>query len=97
MFSTCSHDVLQVTYSDLRASKARAGVETDAIATSTTVDLDFTSVRLEVLRRVLSRHTALNRPPALRDSLLSETELRQSCARSYLDLCSDDVDTSDFL
>ena len=85
------------THSDLSTSEARAGIETDTVTTSTTVNLDLTSVGLEGLRRVLGGHTALNCKAALRDSLLSEAKLRQGCTRSNLNLSGDDVDTRDLL
>jgi hypothetical protein len=49
------------------------------------------------LRCILSGDTALDGEAALGDSLLCKTKLRKSRARSNLDLCGDDVDTSDLL
>ena len=85
------------TYSDLRTSETGAGVETDTISTSTAVDLDLTSVGLEVLRRILSSNTALDGEAALRDSFLRKTELGKRRTRSNLDLCCYDVDASNLL
>lgn len=84
-------------YRDLRTGEARAGVETHTISTRATVDLDLTSVGLEVLRRVFCGDTALDGETTLRDRLLSETELGERCTRGDLDLCGDDVDARDFL
>lgn len=85
------------THSNLSTRETRACVETNTVAAGTTVDLNFTRIRLEVLGGVLSGNTALDGKAALGDCLLGKTKLRQGCARSDLDLCRDDVDTSYFL
>ena len=85
------------TYSDLSARETRACIETDTIATSTTVDFNLTRVGLEALGGILSRNTALNREATLSDRFLSETKLGQGCTSSDLNLGGDDVDASDFL
>ena len=82
---------------DLRTREARARVKADTVATSTAVDLDLARVRLEVLRRILGGDTALDGESALGDGVLGQAELGQSGACSDLNLCSDDIETSDFL
>lgn len=85
------------THSDLGTSETRAGVEANTISTSTAVDLNLTSVWLEVLSGILSGDTALNGKSTLGDGFLSKTELGQGRASSDLNLRRNDVDAGDFL
>lgn len=85
------------TYGDLGASEARAGVKTHTIATGAAVHLNLTRVGLEALRRVFSGDTALNREATLGNRLLGQTELGKRSTRRDLNLCGNDVDTSNFL
>ena len=86
-----------MTYGDLSTSETGARVETHAISTSAAVYLNLTGVGLEVLRRILSCNTALDREPPLSYRFLSETELGQRCTRGDLNLSGDDIDASNFL
>ena len=63
------------THSNLGTSETGASVETNAIATSATIDLNFPGIRLESSCSIFGGDTALNSETALGDSLLSETEL----------------------
>ena len=85
------------TYRDLCARETGAGIETHAVATGTAVHFDLTRVRLEVLRRVFGRHTALDGETTLGDGLLSESKLGECSTCRNLDLSSNDIDASDFL
>ena len=60
---------------DLGTGETGTGIETDTVTTSGSVDLDPTSVWLEVGSRVFGGNTALNSRTALLDSLLAETEV----------------------
>lgn len=82
---------------DLCTSEAGTCIETDAVATSTAVHLDFTGVWLEALSGILGGDTALDRETALGNSILGQTELGEGCTSSNLDLSSDDIESSDFL
>lgn len=86
-----------VTHSNLGASEAGAGIETNTVATCATVDFNFTSIRLESSCSIFGGDTALNSETALGDSILGETELWQSGTSCDLDLSSNNVDASDFL
>jgi hypothetical protein len=82
---------------DLSASKTGTGIESDTIATSTAIDLDLSSVRLEVCSRIFGSNTTLNCEPAPGDRVLRQTELSKSRASCDLDLGSDDIKSGDFL
>lgn len=98
LVSICRQNRLhKPTHSDLRTSEAGAGIQTDTVTTGAAVHLDLASIRLEVLRGVLSRDTALNGESTLRDCLLREAQLWERRASSNLDLSSDNIDTRDFL
>lgn len=84
-------------YRDLSASETGRRVETHAVSTCTTVDLDLASVRLEALCRVFGRHSTLDREATLRNSFLGQAQLCQCCTRGDLDLRSDDINAGDFL
>lgn len=57
---------------DLCSRKARARIQANTVSTSATIHFDLTGVRLEILRRVLSRDTALDSEATLCDGLLGE-------------------------
>jgi hypothetical protein len=83
--------------SDLSARKARARIETNTVSTRASVDLNFSSIGLEVVSSIFGGDTALDGKAALGDGLLGETELGKGCASSDLDLGRDDVEASDLL
>jgi hypothetical protein len=83
--------------SDLGARKARAGIETDTVATSAAVHLDLSSVGLEACSWVFSGDTALDGEASLGDGLLSETELGEGCTRSNLDLGRNNIEPGNLL
>ena len=82
---------------DLSSGKTRASIETNTVTASTAVDFNLSGVRLETSSGVFGGNTALNGEPALSDSFLGQTELREGSPSSNLDLSSNDVDTRDFL
>lgn len=85
------------TYRDLSSGETRTGVQPDSVSTSTSVDLDLTSVRLEVGSGVLGRDSTLDGEPSLGDRILGQSKGRERSSSSNLDLSGDDVDSGDFL
>lgn len=84
-------------YCDLSTRETRASIQSNTIATSTAVNLNLSSIGLEVLSGIFSGNTALNSESALGDGFLSKTKLREGSASCDLNLRSNDIDTSDFL
>ena len=84
-------------YSDLGTSEARAGIETDTVTTSTTVNLDLSGIGLEALSSIFGGDTTLDSETTLGDSILGQTKLRQSGTGGNLNLSSNDINSSDFL
>ena len=85
------------THSDLGTSETRAGIETNTVTASTAIHLDLSSIRLEVVRGVLSSDTALDSETTLGDCLLREAKLGKCGTGCDLDLGGDDVDAGDLL
>lgn len=85
------------THRNLCARKARARIEPDPIPTRTAIHLDLARVRLEIRSRILSRHTALYREPALLNHVLAQAQLGQGRSGGDLNLGRDNVDACDFL
>lgn len=83
--------------SDLRSSVSRRSIESNTVTTSRSVDLDFSSVRLEAGGRVLSGQSRLNGESSSVDVLLSQAKLGEGDTGRDLDLGSDNVDTGDLL
>jgi hypothetical protein len=77
--------------------KARGGIETNTITTCAAVDFDFTSVRLEAGSRIFCGDTTLNREATFGDCVLCKTELGKCGTGGNLNLCSNNIETSDFL
>ncbi len=82
---------------NLSTRETRTGVESNAITTSTAIDLDLSRVWLEVCSSIFGSDTTLNCKAALCDRVLSQTELGKSCASCDLDLGGDNVKSGDFL
>lgn len=85
------------TYSDLRSSEARTGIQPHTVPSSTPVHLDLARIRLEAVRGILGRDAALDRVATLGDCLLREAELGERRSSSDLDLGGDDIDSRDLL
>jgi len=83
--------------SDNGACETVTAIKADTVSTCGTVNLDLSSIRLELFCWVLSRDTALDGETSRRDAVLSETKLWQGRARSNLDLSSNDINASDLL
>lgn len=81
--------------SDLRTGITRARVQSDTITTSRSIDLNLTSVRLEVSCGILSGDTTLDSKSSPVDVLLGQTKLLEGYTSSNLNLSSDDVNTGD--
>ncbi len=86
-----------VVWRDLSTCETGTGVESDAITTSATIDLDLSCVWLEVCPRIFSSNTALNCEATLGDCVLRQTELRKSRASRNLNLSGNDIKSGDFL
>ena len=55
---------------DLCTREAGAGIKTDAVTTSTTIDFNLPCIRLEIGRRIFGSDTTLNREATLGDRIL---------------------------
>ena len=84
-------------YRNLSTCETGASIQSNTIATCTTVDFNLPSIWLKASSGVFRGHTALNRESALGDGILSETELRESRTCSDLDLSCNDIKTRNFL
>jgi hypothetical protein len=83
--------------SDYCTRESITTIQTHSIATCRAVDLDLSSVWLELPRRVFSRDTALNSETPGRNAVLSKPKLLQAGASSDLDLGSDKINAGDLL
>jgi hypothetical protein len=72
-------------------------IETDTVTTSRSVNLNLSGIWCEALCWIFCSDTALEGKAACGDVVLGQTELLKRCTSSNLDLCGNDVDTSDFL
>ena len=68
------NDMRCETYRDLRSSETRTSVQSDSVSSSTTVDLNLTSVRLEVGSGVLGRDSTLDGESSLGDCILGQAK-----------------------
>lgn len=80
---------------DLGTCVTGRGVETHTVTTGRAVDLDLSSVGLEVGAGIFSGDAALDGETTAVDVVLGETELLEGNTSSDLDLRSDNVDTGD--
>lgn len=81
----------------MSASETGACIETNTVTTRAAVHFNLSSIWLEAGSGVFGRDTALNGKATLGDGLLSETELRERCTCSNLNLRRNNVDARDLL
>ena len=82
---------------DDSTGKSVSTIKTDTVTTSTTVDLNLSGIGLEALSSIFGGDTTLDSETTLGDSILGQTELRQSGTGGNLNLSSNDINSSDFL
>jgi hypothetical protein len=81
----------------LGTGETRAGIQSNTVSTSTSVDLNLSGIRLEVGCSVFSRDSTLNSETSSGNVFLGQTQGSQSSASGDLDLRGDNVDTRNFL
>jgi len=79
------------------ADKPLSTIQAHTIATGRTVDLNFSSIGLEVLCWILRGDSALDRESTNLDFVLGQSELWEENARSDLNLSRHNVNARDFL
>jgi hypothetical protein len=85
------------THRDLSSCESRTSVQPNPVPSRTSVDLDLSSVRLEVGRGVFGGDPALDSEPSFGDRVLGESERGEGSSSGDLDLSGDDIDPGDLL
>lgn len=85
-----------VVWSNNCISKVVIIIEMDIIIVGGMVDFDFVGIRLELFGRIFSCNMVLDGKVLGGDVVLSEVELFKGGICCNLDLCSDNIDVSDF-
>ena len=88
---------VRTTDSDLRSSESRRSVQSNAISTRRSINLDLSSIGSESLSGVLGSDSTLDCVSSLGDRILRQSEFGKSSSSGDLDLSGDDVDSSDLL
>ena len=79
------------------ARESVSTIQSDAVTTSRSVDLNLSGVWRETLCRIFSCDTALDSKSTSRDAVLGKSKLSQSGTCSDLDLSSNEINASDLL
>jgi hypothetical protein len=72
-------------------------VQTNTVTTGRAVNLNLASIRLESLRRIFRRDTALDGKSSRGNAVLSQTQLLQRSTSRDLNLCSHNINTGNLL